>query len=36
MEAFDGARDFLQKLRRGRIVRPRARDLLGRLTRIGR
>jgi predicted metal-dependent phosphoesterase TrpH len=36
MEAFDGAQDFLQKLRRGRIVRPRARDLLGRLARIGR
>jgi predicted metal-dependent phosphoesterase TrpH len=36
MEAFDGAQDFLQKLRRGRIVRPRAHDLLGRLTRIGR
>ncbi len=36
MEAFDRAQDFLQKLRRGRIVRSCAHDLLNRLSRIGR
>jgi predicted metal-dependent phosphoesterase TrpH len=36
MEAFDGAQDFLQKLRRGRIVRSRAHDLLNRVSQIGR